>query len=135
MTEKLSVTLEEAAEERFGRIVGAITLSEMPDLSYMPEDVPEEFIDKLVGLELPIRGKILGARAGILVVGNTIVESLQFVHDRDITVPVYGFDAFAEMDKNGLSADADKWAVLGAHVLEFPAHSGTLTPLPRLLAA
>lgn len=135
MTEKLSSQMEDAIRDDFGSIVGSFVLDTMPTI-YTPDDTPPDFIEALVGVQLPIRGKLNHLydhhTPGLRFVSDTILE---VNNEADHPITVYGFDALAELERIGHVDAAELHRPHGWMKLGFTAAQGTLAPLPRLLAA
>jgi hypothetical protein len=135
MTEKLSAQMEDAAREQFGSIVGSFVLHRFPDV-FSPDDIPPEFIERIVGIQLPIRGKLNDLYSNRISILHNVADTiLEIQQDESHPITVYGFDAIAELERIDRHEDADRWERLGWMRLGFTAAQGTLAPLPRLLAA
>lgn len=127
--------MEYAIHEQFGSIVGSFVLDTMPTI-YTPDDTPADFVESLVSVQLPIRGKLNHLYDHNTSGTHFVADIIQEVNNEaEYPITVYGMDALAELERIGRIEDVEKHQHHGWMRIGFTAAQGTLAPLPRLLAA
>lgn len=129
MVTKLPEYLEPRLSEPYGPIRICFTLQSIPDEIDAPFEINEDWI----GVEFPVRAKLLGISAALAECNLELISNQ--LQDTDKFLPITGVDAMYALSWAGKAEASDQVGSHASYIMHLSAHNGLIIPAPGLLAA